>query len=152
MVSSRSRIRFQAFAETDDIVDLEPDIFIKLDHAGIRAADLKIDFRASDCPQIGFCFTHHAPGNSLALMLWMDGKIVDPTPMALVAGHHGGNDFISNAADQKKFRLHLEFAPDIAMRVVPWNDETAVRPQLDDSVFVRKHKWPDCQLHIVLAA
>ena len=70
-------------------------------------------------------------------MPWMDSKIVDPTTMTVVSGHDGGNDMVSRAADYEKIRLHLEFPPNVSMRIVPGNAKTAVSPQLDDGFLIR---------------
>jgi hypothetical protein len=138
-----SFVWFQTFAKTYDIVNFEPDSFVEFDHSSIRTADLKVNFWATYCPKIGFCFIHHLPGNPFTLMLWMDSKIVDPTTMTVVSRHNGRNDMLSKATDKEKIRLHLEFSLYVTIRIVPRNDETAVSPQLDYGFLIRYHKWPD---------
>ena len=121
-------VGFQTFAKTHDIVNFKPNCFVEFDYSRIRTSDLKVDFWATYCPKTGFCLIHHSLGNPCTLMLWMDSKIVDPTTMTVVSGHHGGNDMVSRAADKEKIRLHLEFSLYVTMRIVPRNDETAVSP------------------------
>ena len=146
-----SFVWFQTFAKTHDIVNFEPDCFVEFDHFSLRTSYLKVDFWATYRPKVGFCFIHHSPGNPCALMLWMDSKIVDPTTMTVVSDHDGGNDMVSGAADNEKIRLHLEFSLYVTMRIVPWNDEAAVSPQLDYGFLIRWHKWSDFQFHNILA-
>ena len=123
-----SFVGFQTFAKTHDIVNSEPNRFVEFDYSSIRTSDLKVDFWAPCCPKFGFCLIHHSLGNPCTLMLWMDSKIVDPTTMTVVSGHHGGNDMVSRAADKKKIRLHLEFSLYVTMGIVPRNHETTVSP------------------------
>ena len=69
-------------------------------------------------------------------MIRVHRKVIDPAPVAFVAGHAGREDSPVPFADQKPFRVHAQFPADVFARVVVRNDEVARRPKFEDRRFV----------------
>ena len=140
-------VGFKPFAETHDIIGLEPNALVEFNHRSIRAAHLQVDLRAAYFPKTALGFIHHTLGNPSALVLWMNRKIVDPATMAIVSGHDAGNDLAVRTRDKEHFRLHVELPLYVAMGIVPGNDQAAVVPQLDYGLLITWLKRSDFHIH-----
>ena len=123
-----SLIRYETFAETHHIVNFVPDPLIEFYDTVIGTSDLEVDFGAPLIVKKFFSFFHDESSDAGILMIRVNGKVVDPAPVAFIARHDGGDNPPAYAPDQEHLPLDFQFAVDIELGVVPLNHQTAIRP------------------------
>jgi hypothetical protein len=69
---------------------------------------------------------------TLAAKFGVDGKIVQPAAMALVAGHDAGDQTVPDLADQKARGIDVQFALDVGHWIISRNYQSAGVPASDD--------------------
>ncbi len=138
----------QTFSKTHNIVYCKTDAFVELNNVIVRGANLQVDFWTAFLPKQLFGFVHHLSADSGLPVLWVDGQVVDPSPVPFIPGHDGGDDLIGAKHNQKELGLDFEFALNIVIGIVPRNNETAIFPQLDNGLFVLYFKRSDLCNHV----
>lgn len=127
----------QAFAVADDVVFAETEAFVEGDGSGVVCADLEIDLRAASRFQELFGGGHEFAAVSLLLYVGVDGQVVDPPAVSVVASHQRCDQPVADHSDEEPVPLHLLLAGDVFAGVVPRPRQSAAFPQFDDSGFVR---------------
>ena len=126
----------ESFPHGEDIVDLVADGFIEVDDGLVCGSDLQIDFGYAEVVEKLFDFLHECACVSLALVIGVDGEVVDPATVTIVAGHDGGNDLVIEFADEEPFGLDFEVAVDVFKGIVPGASEFARFPEGDELLLV----------------
>jgi hypothetical protein len=134
---------FQALPHADDVVGGITDTAIKFNDGVVGGSDLKIDFWAAGVAKDALGFGDDGAGQTMPLVLGINGEIVEPTAVALVTGHDAGDDAAIKQADQKPVGAHGKFALDVRVRVVPGADEVTSAPEGDDGVFIMELERPN---------
>jgi hypothetical protein len=75
-------------------------------------------------------------------------EIVNPAPMPVIAPHNCRYDFAIHTTDKKHLWLYLHLPLNVAVRIVPCNDQTAIRPQPNDIIFIFRSKGSYIELHL----
>src|SRR5262245_32395769 len=105
-----------------------------VERAGLRvlAADQQLQFRQAGGAQPGLGSVHDGAAKTLLPAIGIDGDVIDPAAMAVMADHGGRRDRAVGAADQHG---RVRIAPrqrDVAGRIVPRPRQAAALPPRND--------------------
>jgi len=133
----------QAFAKTRyRILDIA-EFFIKRQSRIIASPDLQIKFGAALLRKPLFGRRHHLATITPMTVGWRNREIINPAAVPIKASHRTCAQFALRKAKQKRLSLHRQFAIYIQPRIIPWPDEFALYPQLDNrfAVFATKRLY-----------
>ena len=64
--------------------------------AALSWPDLQVDLGAAQRSQSTLAFGHDGPTEAPSIVDGVDGQVVQPTPVALIAGHDGRHDPVAD--------------------------------------------------------
>ncbi len=109
---SRPSLLPDRFAKTDPVFDGVPEAFIERDDSIILASDLKIDLGAAVRKKRRFSDLHDPSAEARAAVFRMDGEMIDPAAMAVVAAENCPDDATIRDSHEKEFSLDRQLLPD----------------------------------------
>lgn len=118
----------EPFSKTDDFIDLEADFPVKIHSLSIARAHLDIDLRAAEEVQPLLGCGDNLPTETLSAAAWVNGKVIEPTPVPLVAGHDACDNSVIKGPNQEEFGLHGKLALDILVWIVGASEQLATFP------------------------
>src|SRR5258708_39722893 len=74
-------IRLQTLPHAHDIINLETDALVKLNHLRVRGSYLQIDLRTARLTQQSLGLVHDLPGNPALLVFGSHRQIINPPPV-----------------------------------------------------------------------
>jgi len=138
-------IGFKPLAHADNLIGLESDSPVELDHSALLARIWTLIF-GNPSPATAIRLPPPFSGRVPAAELRRNRQVVEPAPVTLVAGHN-----VPPARRRRTrpgtTRVEPEAFVDIPIRVIPGNNQVAVLPQLNDRCAVNRLKEPDLDLH-----
>jgi hypothetical protein len=137
----------KAPSHADHVIDGVSDVPVELHRGRVRRADLQVHLRAAELAQPSFCLVHEHPAQPLPLMARMDREVVDPPPVALVADHHGSDQFVIDQENQKISRVPRQLAVNVPGGVVPGSGQLAEGPKRNESLPVPRLVLPKHASH-----
>jgi hypothetical protein len=129
-------IMFQPLAHTYHIINCIAQPTIELNNSMVGRPDLQIDFRTPGLPKPSFRFGDDGTRISTPLQVRDNCQIIEPASMALVTGHHAGDNLTVKNTHQKQFRVDEKFALNVSMRIIPGPNQVTSSPKGHDCFLV----------------
>ena len=140
--------RSESPTQADAFFDRVSERAIERDDLGIRATNLQIYFGTTTREKRRFCGSDQRGSHASSARRRADGEAMQPTPHAVVSGHHGSNESAVQMGDQEQLGLNPHLSVDhLGRHVVTRLLWKGLRPEVDDRGAIGFSKRSDLECH-----